>query len=85
MNKPIRFTNHSLINISRRGATQEEIIEAITTEEWTPAMENKMECNKNFPYNNVWNGTTYAIKRVRPIFVDEPDEIVVITVYTYYF
>jgi hypothetical protein len=27
----------------------------------------------------------YATKQVRPIFVDEPQEIVVVTVYVYYF
>lgn len=27
----------------------------------------------------------YATKQVRPVFVDEANEIVVITVYTYYF
>ena len=27
----------------------------------------------------------YAIKRVRPIFVEEPAQIVVVTVYVYYF
>jgi hypothetical protein len=26
----------------------------------------------------------YATKQVRPIFVDEPEEIVVVTVYVYY-
>jgi len=32
-----------------------------------------------------WNGKVYAIKQVRPVFVEEADKIVVITVYTYYF
>jgi len=27
----------------------------------------------------------YAVKQVRPIFVDELNEIVVVTVYAYYF
>ena len=36
-------------------------------------------------YSDDWNGKFYATKRVRPIFVDEPEEIVVITVYTYFF
>jgi len=40
---------------------------------------------KNFFYGKDWNGTFYPTKQVRPIFVDEPDEIVVVTVYTYYF
>ncbi len=39
----------------------------------------------DFPYGRLWNGTTYSTKRVRPIFVDEAEEIVVITVYTYYY
>jgi len=32
-----------------------------------------------------WNGKLYATKQVRPIFVAEETEIVVITVYAYYF
>jgi ABC-type glucose/galactose transport system permease subunit len=31
------------------------------------------------------NGEVYATKQVRPIFVEEAGEIVVVTVYTYYF
>ena len=31
-----------------------------------------------------WNGKVYATKQVRPVFVEEAGEIVVITVYTYY-
>jgi hypothetical protein len=30
-------------------------------------------------------GKRYATKQVRPIFVEEEREIVVVTVYTYYF
>ncbi len=32
-----------------------------------------------------WNGKVYATTRVRPIFVKKDTEILVITVYTYYF
>ena len=42
-------------------------------------------CSKNFPYSNEWNGKIYETKQVQPIFVDEPTEIVVVTVYTYFF
>jgi len=31
-----------------------------------------------------WHGIVYATKQIRPIFVDEPEEIVVVTVYVYY-
>jgi hypothetical protein len=40
---------------------------------------------EDFPFGQDWNGKVYATKQVRPVFVDEPGEIVVITVYTYYF
>ncbi len=30
---------------------------------------------KDFPYGEAWNGKTYAIKQVRPVFVDEPEEM----------
>lgn len=36
-------------------------------------------------FNAIWNGERYATKGVRPIFVDEPEGIVVVTVYVYYF
>lgn len=36
-------------------------------------------------YAAEWNGKVYATKQVRPIFVDEADVIVVVTVYVYYF
>jgi hypothetical protein len=39
----------------------------------------------NFPFGKEWNGKVYNTKQVRPIFVEEADEIVVVTVYTYYF
>ena len=35
-------------------------------------------------FNGEWSGQTYAMKQVRPIFVDEANEIVVVTVYTYF-
>jgi hypothetical protein len=38
----------------------------------------------DFPFGRKWNGRVYQTKRVRPVFVEEPAEIVVVTVYTYY-
>ena len=45
----------------------------------------RLECRKNYAYDKDWNGKLYVTKQVRPIFVDEPDEIVVVTIYSYYF
>ena len=85
MHKPIRLSAHAASYITRRGFSPIEVEEAIRTGTWQNARGNRLETAMDFPYNSVWNGVHYATKRVRPVFVDEPGEIVVITVYTYYF
>ena len=64
---------------------EDEIEEAIRTAEWTPVELGRLECRKDFPFGREWNGKVYTKKQVRPIFVDDEREIVVVTVYTYYF
>lgn len=71
--------------MSFRGGTAQEVIEAIRTEPWQAAELGRLECHKDFAFNAIWNRRSYATKRIRPIFVAEPDEIVVVTVYVYYF
>lgn len=41
--------------------------------------------SENFPFNQDENGNTYARKQVRRIFVEKDEQILVVTVYTYYF
>jgi hypothetical protein len=37
-----------------------------------------------FLFHREWNGKPYATKQVRTIIIDEANEIIVVTVYTYY-
>ncbi len=83
--KAIRLSAHASSYGASRGFTLAEIEEAIRESRWGPAELGRMECRKVFPFNRQWNGKRYANKEVRPIFVEEADEIVVVTVYTYYF
>jgi hypothetical protein len=83
--KPIRLTAHAQGYLSSRGFTIAEVEDAIRTGVWRPASHGRQETSKEFAYGRTWNGAVYATKRVRPVFVDEPTEIVVITVYTYFF
>jgi hypothetical protein len=69
----------------RRGFTVAEVEEVIRTAAWQPAELGRLECRKDFAYGKEWNGKLYTTKQVRPIFVEEASEIVVVTVYTYYF
>lgn len=82
--KPIRLSAHASGYLDRRGFTVAEVVEAVRTCEWSPAESGRWECRLTLPYGREWNGRTYATKQVRPVFVDELTEIVVITVYTYH-
>jgi len=83
--KPIRLSGHARGYMERRGFSPEEVEEAIRTCPWTTAELGRLECQKDFAFGRTWHGVIYATKRVRPIFVEEEDELVVVTVYTYYF
>jgi len=83
--KPIRLSIHAFEQLQYRGVSKEEVIEAIRTASWQYSKSGKLECRRNFEYNNEWNMKWYKTKQVRPIFVEEQEEIIVITVYSYYF
>lgn len=83
--KPIRLSQHALGYTTKRGFTIAEVEEAIRSSSWEEAEENRLQSHKDFPFGQEWNGKVYATKRIRPIFIEKATEIVVITVYTYYF
>jgi hypothetical protein len=83
--KPIRLSAHALGYLTRRGFTVAEVEETIRTCPWVSARGGRLEAAKDFPYHDLWNGTFYATKKVRPVFVETSTEIVVVTVYTYFF
>ena len=83
--KPIRLTKHAQGYLGRRGFTVAEVEQAIRQSAWEPADLERLRCQMEFPFGKEWNGRSYATKQVRPIFVDEPTEIVVVTVYVFYY
>ncbi|HZL79378.1 MAG TPA: hypothetical protein VFC17_11050 [Candidatus Limnocylindrales bacterium] len=78
--KPIRLSKHALGYSVSRGFTVAEVEEAIRTCVWGAAELGRLECRKDFPFGQNWNGKIYATRQVRPVFVDEAEETVVITV-----
>jgi hypothetical protein len=83
--KPIRLTKHAREQCEERGAIETEIIEAIRSGEWEEAKNGRFMARLNLQYGRLWAGNIYPIKQVAPVFVVEESEIVVITVYTFYF
>lgn len=68
-----------------RGATEAEVIEAIETGSRESSKKNRILCRSNFLFDDEWEGTRYPIKQVAPVIIEEETEIVVVTVYTFYF
>ena len=82
--KPIRLSAHACEQLAYRGASEAEVAETIRAASWQSAELGRRECRKTFSYGGTWHGKPYQLKEVRPIFADEPEEIVVVTVYVYY-
>lgn len=83
--KSIRLSGHAKEQLFYRGVTEEEVVEAISSAPWQPAELGRLECRKDFIYEKEWNKKYYKTKQVRPVFKEEEAEIVVITVYSYFF
>ena len=52
--KPITFSQHSLEQMTERGASEAEVIGAIRTGERVPAKRGRQGYRKNFQYNSLW-------------------------------
>jgi len=83
--KPIRFSRHAKEQSLERGATAAEVVEAIRKGAREPAKPGRELRRYNFAFGRKWQGKPYAIKQVAPVIAEKANEIVVITVYTFYF
>lgn len=82
--KPIKFSQHALENLSDRGTSRVEVENAIKTGERLPAKKGRVAFRKNFSYDGMWKGKYYQAKQVMPIVVEEADMFVVVTVYVFF-
>ena len=85
MNERIEFVDHALKQAVLRGATLDEVRDAIRTGEEVPAKKNRTGHRKTFHYGELWRGVYYENKQVLAIVVREAGTVIVITVYAFYF
>ncbi len=83
--KPISFDGHTRSRMALRGASEDEAVTAIREAKWEGAKKNRLQCKKSFPYGKQWNEKTYNTKQVKVIFEELENEIIVDTVYVFYF
>jgi hypothetical protein len=86
MEQIILFTEHAKLQMLLRGAQQSEVVQTIQSTPWEPAKRGKFKCRMTFNFNQIApaNNQHYRLKTVEPIFAQEADQIVVITVKVYY-
>lgn len=83
--KRIRLTTHALEQLVERGAIEAEVKEAIERGVREPAKRGRFMYRLNFQFAGEWQGRFYAIKQVARVVVEAQNELIVVTVYTFYF
>ena len=83
--KTIRLSAHAKEQSLERGTTEGEVREAVERGVAEPAKGGRVIYRINLPYHALWQGKFYAIKQVAPVVAEAQNELVVVTVYTFYF
>ena len=83
--KRIRLTRHAQWRCGMRGTNETEVIKTVAHGLRRKKAKGRFEYRLNFQYNNVWRGRQYAIKQVVPIVIEKANELLVVTVLTYFF
>jgi hypothetical protein len=83
--KPIRLSKHAQEQCLERGTNELEVIQTIRTGTCQVAKAGRFKYQATFQYDAVWQGKFYALKKVAPIVAETELELIVITVYTFYF
>jgi hypothetical protein len=82
---PIQISAHAREQMRERGASEDEVRAAVRSGQPEPARKGRILYRKNVQFDSVWRGRHYRIKQVAPVVAAEPDRLVVVTVYTFYF
>ncbi len=79
------FSDHARQQMAERGATEVEVHAAIEQGQSEPVRNQRTMYRKNFRFDQEWRGRKHRIKQVAPVVAVEPDRLVVVTVYVFYF
>jgi len=83
--KPIRLTHHAREQCVERGASEDEVKQAVVNGSRETAKSDRILCRYNFSFGQLWNEKRYQIKQVAPVIKETATETIVITVYTFFF
>lgn len=81
----VQLHTHCLERMAERGASQEEIIETVSTGERFQAKYDRTGFRRNFSFESTWRKKYYKTKQVEAYCVPKEDGWLVISVVTRYF
>ncbi|MEK7397294.1 MAG: DUF4258 domain-containing protein [Candidatus Poribacteria bacterium] len=86
MSKTVIISQHAEMQMLLRGTNESEVLKTIEQGQWIPAKYDRFQSKLRFDFDkpSPINGITYRFKDVEPIFKEENDYILVITVKVYY-
>jgi hypothetical protein len=82
--KPVVFTRHARQRLAERRTTEDEVVQALRDAPWIRTAKGRYAATKWYPFGQEHEGYFYAGKDVRAIFADEPERVVVVTLYVYF-
>ena len=80
----IKLIEHAKERVKQRGATSEEVKAVILNGEQIKAKRGRKAKEMIFEYKKKWLRKTYPQKKVQVIYVEEENQIIVITVKVFY-
>ena len=80
----IKFIEHARERLVERGASEAEIEKVLLSGSDISAKKSRKAKEMTFEYGEYWLGKRYSQKKVVVIYVEESDEIIVITVKVFY-
>ena len=76
--------DHARDRMRERGASEDEVIAVLNQGEVLKSVSGRKVKEMAFPFNAQWQGRSYEQKKVRVVYTEERDDLIVITVYTYF-
>ena len=71
--------------MQERGASEKDVREAIRTGQREPAQRGLALYRINLEFKREWDRRYYGVQQVAAVVAEEPERMVVVTVYTFYF
>lgn len=81
MEKPIAFTKHARQRMQERGAREEDVCTAIRGGQREPAHRGLSLHRFTLEFKREWDGRYYGVQQIAAVVAEEPDRLVVVTVY----